>query len=288
MVPKKGSERMPRDVTPPVAHPIFQEPVFNEAVLSSDPAGFQEPHPSDDEVYKQIEDLLGKDVVGFEKSRVAPGEIFKLEDALGPRGPGIAGQIVEAGRIVFHALGDSGASNSRKYGNEINVADQLTTDAHTADPADRPAFLFHLGDVVYDFGESRFYYDQFYHPFRNYPAPIFAIPGNHDSFIVPGTAAGSEPLTIFSRNFCSEKPMITPEAASLHRTAMTQPGVYFTLDAPFVRVIALFRMLPAPEEITGPVLRCFARLTRFVKTPPSILMPSFPGTPTTISAIQES
>jgi hypothetical protein len=93
---------------------------------------------------------------------------------------------------------------------------------------------------VYDFGESRFYYDQFYDPFRNYPAPIFAIPGNHDSFIVPGTAAGSEPLTIFSRNFCSEKPMITPEAASLHRTAMTQPGVYFTLDAPFVRVIALF------------------------------------------------
>jgi len=133
---------MPRDVTPPVAHPIFQEPVFNEAVLSSDPAGFQEPHPSDDEVYKQIEDLLGKDVVGFEKSRVAPGEIFKLEDALGPRGPGIAGQIVEAGRIVFHALGDSGASNSRKYGNEINVADQLTTDAHTADPPIVRRFFF--------------------------------------------------------------------------------------------------------------------------------------------------
>jgi len=57
---------------------------------------------------------------------------------------------------------------------------------------------------------------------------------------VPGTPASSEPLTIFCRNFCSEKPVITPEAASLHRTAMTQPGVYLTLDAPFVRVIALF------------------------------------------------
>jgi len=34
--------------------------------------------------------------------------------------------------------------------------------------------------------------------------------------------------------------MITPEAASLHRTAMTQPGVYFTLDAPFARIIGLF------------------------------------------------
>jgi hypothetical protein len=231
---------MPRDVTPPVPRPIFQEPVFNEAVVSGDPAGFQEPHPSDNEVYKQIENLLGKDLVGFEKSRVAPGEIFKLEDALGPRGTDIVGQIRGIGRIVFHALGDSGASNSQKYGSEINVADQLTADAHTADPSDRPAFLFHLGDVVYDFGESKFYYDQFYAPFRNYPAPIFAIPGNHDSFIVPGTRASFEPLTIFGRNFCSEKPVITPEAASLHRTAMTQPGVYFTLDAPFVRVIALF------------------------------------------------
>jgi Calcineurin-like phosphoesterase len=231
---------MARQATNPVPHQIFQEPVFNEAGVSGDPAGFQEDHPSDDEVYKQIEDLLTKDVVVFKKSRIAPREVFKLEDALGPRGPNIVRQIAQSGGIVFHALGDSGASSSRKYASEINVADQLTTDAHSADPSDRPAFLFHLGDVVYDFGESKYYYDQFYEPFRNYPAPIFAIPGNHDSFIVPGTPAGSEPLTIFSRNFCSESPVITPEAASLHRTAMTQPGVYFALDTPFVRVIALF------------------------------------------------
>jgi len=34
--------------------------------------------------------------------------------------------------------------------------------------------------------------------------------------------------------------MVTREAGSLHRTAMTQPGVYFRLDAPFVRIIGLF------------------------------------------------
>src|SRR5262249_50414823 len=49
-----------------------------------------------------------------------------------------------------------------------------------------------------------------------------------------------KPLITFQRNFCAEQPVITPEAGSLHRTAMTQPGVYFTLDAPFVRVIGLF------------------------------------------------
>jgi len=47
-------------------------------------------------------------------------------------------------------------------------------------------------------------------------------------------------LEIFERNFCATDRVITPEAASLHRTAMTQPGVYFTLDAPFVPIIGLF------------------------------------------------
>ena len=92
----------------------------------------------------------------------------------------------------------------------------------------------------HSFGESQYYYDQFYEPFRNYPAPIFAIPGNHDSFVLPGTPKAKTPLSTFIRNFCAPKPVVTPEAASLHRTAMTQPGVYFTLDAPFVRIIGLF------------------------------------------------
>jgi hypothetical protein len=42
------------------------------------------------------------------------------------------------------------------------------------------------------------------------------------------------------RNFCAESTVVTREAASLHRTAMTQPGVYYALDAPFVRVLCLF------------------------------------------------
>src|SRR5262249_13556536 len=42
------------------------------------------------------------------------------------------------------------------------------------------------------------------------------------------------------------------EAGSLHRTAMTQPGVYFTLDAPFVRIIGLFsNALEDPGVISG-------------------------------------
>lgn len=221
--------------------PIFHEPIFSEDENLPSPTGFETKHGSDNDTYKEIENLLKKQVVEVPKSRLADDKTFGLESAYGDaHGPLVVDKINEAGKIIFHALGDSGASNVRKYSNELHVSDQVTLDCATADDNNRPAFLFHLGDVVYNFGESKYYYDQFYDAFRNYPAPIFAIPGNHDSFVVPGTPEGEEPLTTFQRNFCSEHPAITPEAASLHRTAMTQPGVYFALDAPFVRIIALF------------------------------------------------
>ena len=231
---------MPRKANTPLVQPVFGEPVFAEGVPTPDPTVFTTPHPSDTQLYKQIQQLLTKDVVGFKAARGKPGDLYTLAEALGAHGPDVVQAIQDAGRIVFHCAGDTGASNVKKYGNEISVADHLTDDFHTSAPADRPAFFFHLGDVVYDFGESQYYYDQFYEPFRNYPAPIVAIPGNHDSFVIPNTPATKTPLTIFSRNFCATGPVVTQEAASLHRTAMTQPGVYFTFDAPFVRIIGLF------------------------------------------------
>jgi hypothetical protein len=220
--------------------PIFQEPSFSEGQTTPDPTGFQTAHPSDDATYKKVQDLLKKNVVPIPASRVADDALFGLDQAYGAHGPDVIANIKKAGKIIFHSCGDSGASATRKYADELRVADQVSIDRARSDVNNQPAFLYHLGDVVYNFGEARYYYDQFYEPFRAYSAPIFAIPGNHDSFIVPGTPNDGKPLTTFQRNFCSVKPAITPEAGSLHRTAMTQPGVYFTLDAPFVRIIGLF------------------------------------------------
>jgi Calcineurin-like phosphoesterase len=207
---------MPRPESVPLSQPIFAE-----STVSTDPKKFKADHPSDAALYKQIQDLLSKDVVAFDPSRGQPSDLFSLQQSLGSRGPQTIRAIQSAGKIVFHSVGDTGASNQRKFGNELSAADQMTADFHNAADPDRPAFFYHLGDVVYDFGEATYYYDQFYEPYRNYPAPIFSIPGNHDSFIVPGTPAGSEPLTIFSRNFCALSPTVTKEAGSLHRTAMT-------------------------------------------------------------------
>jgi hypothetical protein len=224
-----------RAAQPDSTHPIFAEPVS-----TPDPRTFLTQHGSDNAIYAQVSELLKKQSVGFPKSRAADDALFGLADAYGPSGAQIENTIRKSGRIVFHAVGDTGSSDVRRYRNEQRVADQISTDAHSPEVSNRPAFFFHLGDVIYNFGESGYYYDQFYEPFRAYPAPILAIPGNHDSFIVPGTAQGEEPLTTFARNFCATGVGVTPEAGSLHRTAMTQPGVYFAFDAPFVRIIGLF------------------------------------------------
>ena len=236
-------------------HPIRQPkngPIFAEPGVTPDPGGFLEPHPSDNSTYAKIGDLLKTETVDVPAARGAPDALFPLEAAYGAQGAAVTAAIRAAGRIVFHAVGDTGASDSRKYNNELRVADQLAIDIATPELGNRASFFFHLGDVVYNFGESRYYYDQFYEPYRAYPAPIIAIPGNHDSFVIPGTPAGEEPLTIFARNFCAETPVVTREAGSLHRTAMTQPGVYFCLDAPFVRVIGLFSNALEDPGVIGP------------------------------------
>jgi hypothetical protein len=231
---------VPRNPAYKLAQPLFDEPVFTEGKPTPDPTRFKVPHPSDAQLYDQIQALLYEDVVGFGASRGSPSDLYELASAWGPHGAERIDTIQSAGRIVFHCVGDIGASTAGLYPQELRVSDRITEDCQASAAADRPSFLYLLGDLVYDFGEAQYYYDQFYEPYRNYPAPIFAIPGNHDSFVVPGTPPAQTPLTTFERNFCAPEPTVTPEAGSLHRTAMTQPGVYFTLDAPFVRIIGLF------------------------------------------------
>ena len=52
----------------------------------------------------------------------------------------------------------------------------------------------------------------------------------------------AETLDAFRKNFCAagEPPHRTLEAGELSRTAQVQPGVYFTLEAPFVRILGLY------------------------------------------------
>jgi hypothetical protein len=114
----------------------------------------------------------------------------------------------------------------------------MTSPTKRKEEKERPLFLFHLGDVIYSFGEAEYYYDQFYEPYRDYPAPILALAGNHDGMVAPGTNATT--LAAFLDNFCATEFEVAPEAGGLSRTAQIQPGVFFTFEAPFVRVLALY------------------------------------------------
>jgi hypothetical protein len=146
--------------------------------------------------------------------------------------------IQSAGKIVFHSTGDTGGVKEPSH--QFAVADAMAGGIGTETyAAGRPAFFYHLGDVVYYFGQERYYYDQFYDPYRDYAGPIFAIPGNHD-----GVLFKSEPVAFslapFYENFCSKAPTSDPSAKGFARTTMTQPGAYFTLNAPFLKIIGLY------------------------------------------------
>jgi Calcineurin-like phosphoesterase len=131
----------------------------------------------------------------------------------------------------------------------------MVADFDEKDPTAVPRFFYHLGDVVYSFGEHEFYYDQFYNAFRNYPAPVFAIPGNHDGLVAPVDNQFGPPsstLSAFKANFCAEQFQHRSDAVSLVRTTMLQPGPYFTFEAPFMRILGIYsNMLENPGIISS-------------------------------------
>lgn len=213
---------------------------FAEPPPTPDPTKFTVKHGSDAKAYKILDSLRG--TLRPRPFPVVSGidePILRLEEAYGTgKGAQIVREIEATGQIVFHCVGDTGNVKGPK--DEDLVADKMVSDFNEAQTTAIPSFFYHLGDVVYSFGETTYYYDQFYDPYRNYPAPIFAIPGNHDGMVAPNSSA--ETLAAFIENFCAagKPPHKTPESSQLVRTAQIQPGVYFTLEAPFVRILGLY------------------------------------------------
>jgi hypothetical protein len=179
--------------------------------------------------------------------------ILHFADTLGSAGPATIAALQAAQHIVFHTAGDTGATAGPATENQ--VADKLIADFIGEDAAHVPQFFYNLGDIVYSFGEHKYYYDQFYDAYRDYPAPIFAIPGNHDGIVLPppaGTGNPADSLSAYLANFCAPGFAHSPDAVGLSRTTMIQPGVYFTLEAPFLRILGIYsNMLENPGVISS-------------------------------------
>ncbi|EJT01475.1 metallophosphoesterase (plasmid) [Rhizobium sp. CCGE 510] len=191
-------------------------------------------------------------ITDWSKTQLGPvptplrGGRISLNEIIGDEG---VREIEELGEIRFHALGDSGVNHAEEA---EQVAEDMAADFKPGAGGLNPAFLLHLGDVVYGAGKGTHYGERFYKPYRRYPGKIIAIPGNHDGEVK--SDADSPSLKDFLANFCTEEPQISPQASGsgIFRQTMTLPGAYWYLDAPFVRIIGLYsNRLENPGYLEG-------------------------------------
>jgi hypothetical protein len=149
-------------------------------------------------------------------------------------------------------------------------------------------------DVLYPVGSANEYGTKFFRPYRDYDAPIYAVPGNHDWY---------DGLTGFMRVFCRApalppgarprplspawwrgllwRPSETPDDARLDEArqmraapsqAASQPGPYWAMDSGPIRIIGIDTgLLGDIDQAQGEWLRRVARGPR-----PKILVTGSP------------
>ncbi|MET8247599.1 metallophosphoesterase [Streptomyces sp. NPDC005202] len=155
-------------------------------------------------------------------------------------------------RFSFMVIGDTGEGDDSQYAVVPGFL-KVGQDA---------AFAVIASDVIYPVGSTDDYGTKFFRPYQDYPAPIYAIPGNHDWY---------EDLGGFMRVFCGDAPPLPPEPKprSLSRAwwrallwrrprpadeqrltearalrsapaqQAVQPGPYWAIDAGPIRIIGI-------------------------------------------------
>jgi len=151
--------------------------------------------------------------------------------------------------LVFHAVGDTGGV----HGDEVEKAIADAMDQQISGESEderKPAFLYNLGDVIYFNGELKLYQNQFYEPFQDYHASIFAIPGNHDgdTLVLKGDPPDNEPsLYGFMKNFCDT----ASQFVSPYRATITQPYVYWSFETPLAKIVGLYSNVDGSLDARG-------------------------------------
>jgi hypothetical protein len=115
------------------------------------------------------------------------------------RDAGVAPDLIvrdHAGRdaVSFLVLGDTGEGDASQF---VVVPPLLRAGEGTD-------FMVICSDVIYPTGDANEYVAKFYFPYKDYPGPIYAVPGNHDWY---------DDLTSFMTHFCGAPPLPRDEDA---------------------------------------------------------------------------
>ena len=156
--------------------------------------------------------------------------------------PAAYNNINDSKKMIFHLIADVGGVENPQ--DQVLVANHLEMQFDKARPDNNPVFLYLGGDVVYYYGKLSEYNSQFFEPYKFYPAPVFAIPGNHDGDIDPTDTTRPASLDAFVKMFCAAQAAVPPEAGDAVRTTMTQPNVFWTLMTPVANIIGLYTNVP--------------------------------------------
>ena len=94
-------------------------------------------------------------------------------------------------RVSFMVLGDPGEGDASQFA----VVPALRAAGAEA------SFMVICSDVIYPAGDVNEYMSKFYFPYKDFAAPIYAVPGNHDWY---------DDLTSFMVHFCGARPLPPP------------------------------------------------------------------------------
>lgn len=157
--------------------------------------------------------------------------------------PAVEKVTKEAGKLIFHVVGDTGGIKHPEY--QMSVARSMKADLNK-DAKERPNFFYHLGDVIYYNGELNKYYDQFYEPYDHYDAPIIGIPGNHDGAPVDPSQTSLDGWVAY---FMTATPHVDPVSQDAPRVTLSLPNVYFSLICPYTTIVGMYTNIPEHGSI---------------------------------------
>lgn len=142
--------------------------------------------------------------------------------------------ITDATPITFMVIGDSGGVMNPTPQNNVSNAMQAQKP---------PAFVYHVGDLVYFNGDEADYPSQFYEPYAHLNTAIIGIPGNHDGDNSDDT--GTPSLSAFMSNLCARTAELPAGSEEYNRDTETQPNCYWTLRAQAVTIVGCYSNVPS-------------------------------------------